>query len=498
MRIFSRVLSAFFILLLAGIVWSAVPTKISYEGRLTDASGNPVTTEKTVSFKIYDAETAGNLIWGAESQTVTPDSQGVFSVLLGATEPITAAVFNAATRYLEISVGGETISPRTPIVSVGYAFRAATADNIEDSAITDSKIAAGTITNAKVASGQFVKRIIAGSGIGVSGDEGNGTGQVTLTAAGTGGGTITQVNSGTGLTGGPITTTGTLAIDTSTVITTSNAQTLSNKTFTGTATMAAVTATALDMGNNKITSLATPTAATDAANKAYVDSSAPGTGANAALSNLSSVAVNTSLLPGTTNSIDLGSADKTWQSGYIGTSLVFKGLTNNTTITLDEPSQARSITIPNKNGRFVVAAGGQVNEEDISNGAVSAAKTNITALDSTTGKIKALDATNVANLDGSNITNIVATMAAYAINSGTLNNQDANYYTNADNITAGTINIARVPTITADKLNVAAIDSTSGKIKALDATNVANLDGSNITNITATTAAYATNSGQLN
>lgn len=45
-------------------------------------------------------------------------------------------------------------------------------------------------------------------------------------------------------------------------------------------------------------------------------------GADTALSNLASVAVNTSLLPGTDNAIDLGSGSKQWRTGYFGTSLV--------------------------------------------------------------------------------------------------------------------------------------------------------------------------------
>ena len=44
-------------------------------------------------------------------------------------------------------------------------------------------------------------------------------------------------------------------------------------------------------------------------------------GANTALSNLASVAVNTSLLPGVDNSIDLGSSAKRWRNGYVGTTL---------------------------------------------------------------------------------------------------------------------------------------------------------------------------------
>lgn len=45
-------------------------------------------------------------------------------------------------------------------------------------------------------------------------------------------------------------------------------------------------------------------------------------GANTALSNLASVAINASLLPGTDNAIDLGSSSKQWRRGYFGTAIV--------------------------------------------------------------------------------------------------------------------------------------------------------------------------------
>lgn len=47
----------------------------------------------------------------------------------------------------------------------------------------------------------------------------------------------------------------------------------------------------------------------------------PAAGANTALSNLASVAINTSLLPGTDNSVDLGSGSKQWRYGIFGSGL---------------------------------------------------------------------------------------------------------------------------------------------------------------------------------
>ena len=56
-----------------------------------------------------------------------------------------------------------------------------------------------------------------------------GSGNITVSG---GTGTVTSVGSGTGLTGGPITTTGTLSIDTAIVTTLTDVQTLTNKTLT--------------------------------------------------------------------------------------------------------------------------------------------------------------------------------------------------------------------------------------------------------------------------
>lgn len=62
--------------------------------------------------------------------------------------------------------------------------------------------------------------------------------------------------------------------------------------------------------NHAIINVTDPTNPQDAATKNYVDTHS--SGANTALSNLSSTAVNTDLLPGTTNVDDLGSINKVW------------------------------------------------------------------------------------------------------------------------------------------------------------------------------------------
>ncbi|HVN67045.1 MAG TPA: hypothetical protein VMT55_01630, partial [Candidatus Sulfotelmatobacter sp.] len=157
------------VLLAASLAWAAVPGKLSYEGRLTDSAGNPVTSSKTVVFTIYDAATAGTSLW-TESQSVTPNNQGVFSVLLGSTSPLSPTVFNGDPRYIEITVGGETISPRSQVVSVGYALTSELAQNVANNSITRNSIAAN----------QVVKKIVGSNGVNVLASETDGTGIVTI------------------------------------------------------------------------------------------------------------------------------------------------------------------------------------------------------------------------------------------------------------------------------------------------------------------------------
>jgi hypothetical protein len=73
---------------------------------------------------------------------------------------------------------------------------------------------------------------------------------------------------------------------------------------------------AIDMASNKITSLATPVAGTDAANKDYVDTGVA-TAANKTLSNLTApTSINAALIPATTGNIDLGTSAKNWGKIY--------------------------------------------------------------------------------------------------------------------------------------------------------------------------------------
>ena len=88
-------------------------TTVNYQGRLANNSGSPLSGTFGMSFALFDASTGGNLMWGPESHAAVPVSNGLFSVGLGSQTSggIPTNVWNGD-RYLEITVSGETLSPR--------------------------------------------------------------------------------------------------------------------------------------------------------------------------------------------------------------------------------------------------------------------------------------------------------------------------------------------------------------------------------------------------
>jgi hypothetical protein len=99
------------------------PRLLNYQGYLTDTLGNPVTNPAiSMSFAIFDAVSGGNQKWGETQPTVSVD-KGIFNVLLGSVAPIPDSVFtNSNSRYLELTVAGQVLSPRTRIVSAAYSY----------------------------------------------------------------------------------------------------------------------------------------------------------------------------------------------------------------------------------------------------------------------------------------------------------------------------------------------------------------------------------------
>lgn len=139
------------------LCWTAglgqAPSTFSYQGRLVLASGQPVINTTPVIFSLYELESGGNPIW-SETQSITPDEIGVFSVELGASSPLPLNLMDGRRLWLGIRVGGDDeMAPRQLLTSVPYALKVA---SIASNAVTTAAIANNAVTSIKIASNTIV------------------------------------------------------------------------------------------------------------------------------------------------------------------------------------------------------------------------------------------------------------------------------------------------------------------------------------------------------
>ena len=99
---------------------AAVPELINFQGKLTDSAGAAVTSSVPMAFKFYAAASGGSPVW-AETQNVTPDSGGIYSVMLGIVTPFGIPFSNAY--WLGVTVGTDSeMLPRYRVVSSAYSL----------------------------------------------------------------------------------------------------------------------------------------------------------------------------------------------------------------------------------------------------------------------------------------------------------------------------------------------------------------------------------------
>lgn len=126
----------FLALIMVSFVIAEVPQLISYQGRLTNSLGDPVTDGiYSVTFTIYDSEVGGNSKWSEVCDITTKD--GLFSAFLGSINPLGNTVFSEPSRYLGIKVGADAeLSPRWRLASAAYANRISTVDGASGGVIS--------------------------------------------------------------------------------------------------------------------------------------------------------------------------------------------------------------------------------------------------------------------------------------------------------------------------------------------------------------------------
>ncbi len=104
-----------------------IPGTLSYQGVLTDASGNiKPDGPYSFTFRLYDVSSGGTALW-TETETNTV-KDGLFSTTLGDQTAFPASLIFDQPYWLGIEVEGEELSPRITLNSSPYSLRAARAD----------------------------------------------------------------------------------------------------------------------------------------------------------------------------------------------------------------------------------------------------------------------------------------------------------------------------------------------------------------------------------
>jgi len=125
------------LLLFAVSAEAVVPHKVNFQSRLLDSDGNPVADgDYPVTFSIFTQASDGTIVWTETATVQTQD--GLFTHYLGSVDdvgnPLLASYFDDyPSLFLQVEISGETVAPRTQLISVPYAAKAEYADVAQSS-----------------------------------------------------------------------------------------------------------------------------------------------------------------------------------------------------------------------------------------------------------------------------------------------------------------------------------------------------------------------------
>jgi sulfatase modifying factor 1 len=123
MKIHTTLRAACILLLGVFTLHAGVPNLINYQGRLTDAQGNPVTGNRTMTVRVYDAPSGGNMTYEENIGTVAV-ANGTYGFQFGGAGDGIIGVLVGFSDYLALSVNGTEESGRTRLLAVPYALKA--------------------------------------------------------------------------------------------------------------------------------------------------------------------------------------------------------------------------------------------------------------------------------------------------------------------------------------------------------------------------------------
>ncbi len=121
-----------------------IPPKMTFQGILTNTAGEPVSDGPyNFTFNIFNTSTGGSTLW-SETHTAVTVNNGLYTVILGEGDTPSALTdldFDEE-YFLDVTVGGETLSPRVPITSTSYILNKHVID-LSDGILSGSKVGTG-------------------------------------------------------------------------------------------------------------------------------------------------------------------------------------------------------------------------------------------------------------------------------------------------------------------------------------------------------------------
>jgi hypothetical protein len=146
----------------AGAPVTTVPRLVRVSNSFHPANGLPAAPVESVTLSVYSAEHEGAPLW-QETQNVTVDAEGSYTVLMGATlnDGMPLELFSSTEpRWLGVQFNrpAETEQPRVQLVSVPYALKASDAETLGGRPasaylLDPNAVASGDVTNTVISGG---------------------------------------------------------------------------------------------------------------------------------------------------------------------------------------------------------------------------------------------------------------------------------------------------------------------------------------------------------
>jgi len=205
------------VIFVASATQAQVPPTITYQGRLLDNTGTPISGDYDISFRIVSTKTGSDVVvWESGTQSI-PIAGGVFTYELGSAVLLPDDIFagdTTCTLGIKIDTDPE-IAPRTKLNSVAFAFHSLRSDtagyatSVADNSVNGDKISSASIAAPHIINGAITSAKIQDQTILLSDIAQNGAtiGQVISWNGSTwelvdNEGDISSVSAGSGLTGG--------------------------------------------------------------------------------------------------------------------------------------------------------------------------------------------------------------------------------------------------------------------------------------------------------